>query len=134
MTLSIPGFRTDQPAVGPAIFQNQTDDLLKVTGHRRGIFTSVQRSAHSSSGCAAQNYLNRGLQIGSKAGSVNLGGSGVQLQELHFTQMPVQTNITNGVVTDWNRDCKPPLQRRRRVRTTSLLNCRRRGIPWLDIG
>ena len=30
---------------------------------------------------------------------VNLGGSGVQQQELHFTQMPVQTNITNGVVT-----------------------------------
>lgn len=31
------------------------------------------------------------------------GGSGLQQQELHFTQMPVQTSIDGGVVTDGNR-------------------------------
>ena len=31
--------------------------------------------------------------------NINLGGSSLQLQELHFTQMPVQTNISGGVVT-----------------------------------
>ena len=41
MTLDT-GFLTDQPAVGPAIFQNQTDDL------------KVTRRRHSSSGCAAR--------------------------------------------------------------------------------
>ena len=30
--------------------------------------------------------------------NINLGGSGLQLQELHFTQMPVQTSIDGGVV------------------------------------
>lgn len=51
MTLDT-GFQTDQPAVGPAIFENQTDDL-KVTWSLTWIFT-WRRSAHSSSGYAAR--------------------------------------------------------------------------------
>ncbi|HAS9376356.1 TPA: hypothetical protein ND788_004876, partial [Enterobacter hormaechei] len=43
------------------------------------------------------NYLNRGLNWFRM--NINLGGSGLQLQELHFTQMPVQTSIDGGVVT-----------------------------------
>lgn len=50
MTLDT-GFQTDQPAVGPAIFQNQTDDL-KVTWSLTWIFTSAE-GVHFSSGCAA---------------------------------------------------------------------------------
>jgi hypothetical protein len=50
MTLDT-GFQTDQPAVGPAIFENLTDDL-KVTWSLTWIFT-LARSAHFSSGYAA---------------------------------------------------------------------------------
>jgi hypothetical protein len=43
MTLDT-GFQTDQPAVGPAIFQNLTDDL-KVTWSLTWIFTLAQERA-----------------------------------------------------------------------------------------
>jgi hypothetical protein len=91
MTLDT-GFQTDQPAVGPAIFENQTDDL-KVTWSLTWIFTLAE--ALSSSGCAART-ISTGAWFRM---NINLGGSGLQLQELHFTQMPVQTSIDGGVVT-----------------------------------
>lgn len=47
MTLDT-GFQTDQPAVGPAIFQNLTDDL-KVTRPRRG-FSPWRKTEHFSNG------------------------------------------------------------------------------------
>lgn len=94
MTLDT-GFQTDQPAVGPAIFENQTDDL-KVTWSLTWIFTLAQERAFQQ-WLRSPNYLNRGLNWFRM--NINLGGSGLQLQELHFTQMPVQTSIDGGVVT-----------------------------------
>ncbi len=55
MTLDT-GFQTDQPAVGPTIFQNQTDDL-KVTWSLTWIFTLGGRPRISSNGYAVPNYL-----------------------------------------------------------------------------
>ncbi|MGS6173578.1 hypothetical protein ACVGX7_04035 [Enterobacter hormaechei] len=94
MTLDT-GFQTDQPAVGPAIFENQTDDL-KVTWSLTWIFTLAQERAFQQ-WLRSPNYLNRGLNWFRM--NINLGGSGLQLQELHFIQMPVQTSIDGGVVT-----------------------------------
>lgn len=94
MTLDT-GFQADQPAVGPAIFENQTDDL-KVTWSLTWIFTLAEERAFQQ-WLRSPNYLNRGLNWFRM--NINLGGSGLQLQELHFTQMPVQTSIDGGVVT-----------------------------------
>lgn len=43
------------------------------------------------------NYLNNGVHWFTMP--LNLGGSGVQEQELHFTQPPVQTSDNDGVIT-----------------------------------
>jgi hypothetical protein len=129
MTLDT-GFQTDQPAVGPAIFENLTDDL-KVTWSLTWIFTLAQERAFQQ-WLRSPNYLNRGLNWFRM--NINLGGSGLQLQELHFTQMPVQTSIDGGVVT-WTG----PLLRTTSTTpttssTTSLLSCRRRGIRgWISL-
>lgn len=109
MTLDT-GFQTDQPAVGPAIFQNLTDDL-KVTRSLTWIFTLAEDRAFQQ-WLRSPNYLHGGIYWFRMP--INLGGSGLQVQELHFTKdgFPVQTNISGGVVTDGNRYCQPPVQRR----------------------
>ncbi|MEI9689584.1 hypothetical protein [Kosakonia cowanii] len=89
------GFQTDQPAVGPVIFQDMTDDL-KVTWSLTWIFTLAQERAFQQ-WLRSPNYLNRGLNWFRMP--VNIGGPGLQVQELHFTQMPVQANIQGGIVT-----------------------------------
>lgn len=91
------GFQTDQPAVGPAIFENQTDDL-KVTWSLTWIFTLAEDRAFQQ-WLRSPNYLRGGLYWFRMP--INLGGSGLQVQELHFTKdgFPVQTNISGGVVT-----------------------------------
>lgn len=86
MTLDT-GFQTDQPSVGPAIFQNLTDDL-KVTWSLTWIFTLDQERAFQQ-WLRSPNYLNRGVNWFRMR--VNLGGSGLQLQELHFRFRPVST-------------------------------------------
>ena len=89
------GFRTDQPQVGAPIFQKLTDDL-KVTWSLKWIFTLDQERAFQQ-WLRSANYLdncNRWFRM-----RVNLGGSGLQMQELHFTAYPVQTSINGNVVT-----------------------------------
>lgn len=75
MTLDT-GFQTDQPAVGPAIFQNLTDDV-KVTWSLTWIFTLAEERAFQQ-WLRSPNYLNRGLNWFRM--NINLGGSGLQLQ------------------------------------------------------
>ena len=132
MTLDT-GFQTDQPAVGPAIFENQTDDL-KVTRSLTWIFTLAQERAFQQ-WLRSPNYLNRGLNWFRM--NINLGGSGLQLQELHFTQMPVQTSIDGGVVTGREPLSPTTFTTQTTNSTTSLLNCRRLGIrgwiSWLRV-
>lgn len=94
MTLDT-GFQSDQPAVGPAIFQSLTDDL-KVTWSLTWRFTPDQDRAFQQ-WLRSPNYLNKGLNWFRMP--VNLGGSRLQMQELHFTQMPVQTSIDGGAIT-----------------------------------
>ncbi len=124
------GFQGRSASGRPAIFENQTDDL-KVTWSLTWIFTLAQERAFQQ-WLRSPNYLNRGLNWFRM--NINLGGSGLQLQELHFTQMPVQTSIDGGVVTG-----REPLLRTTSTMpttnlTTSLLNCRRRGIPgWISL-
>lgn len=106
MTLDT-GFQTDQPAVGPAIFESnrrpESDTVTDVDLHSvaRARFPAVATQPELSQPRPELVPMN-----------INLGGSGLQLQELHFTQMPVQTSIDGGVVTDGNRYCQPPVQRR----------------------
>lgn len=62
----------------------------------------------------------------------------MQLQELHFTQMPVQTSIDGGVVTWTGTVIANHLYNAADDSlTTSLLSCRRRGIhgwiSWLRV-
>jgi hypothetical protein len=91
------GFQTDQPAVGPAIFENVTDDL-KVTWSLTWIFTLAEDRAFQQ-WLRSPNYLRGGLYCFRMP--INLGGSCLQVQVLHFTKdgFPVQTNISGGVVT-----------------------------------
>ena len=128
MTLDT-GFQTDQPAVGPAIFENQTDDL-KVTRSLTWIFTLAEERAFQQ-WLRSPNYLNRGLNWFRM--NINLGGSGLQQQELHFTQMPVQTSIDGGVVTGRGPLLRITSTTPTTSSTTLLLSCRRHGLQcWIS--
>lgn len=90
------GFRTDQPQVGPPIFQKLTDDI-KTIWNLTWIFTLDEDRAFNQ-WLRSPNYLdncNRWFRL-----AINLGGSGQQMQELHFTSFPVQTSI-DGNSTKW---------------------------------
>jgi len=88
------GYRTDQPAVGAPIFQRFTDDL-KTTWSLTWIFTLDQDRAFEQ-WYRSPRYLDNGNQWFTMM--INLGGSGLQLQELHFIAPPVQ-NINGGTAT-----------------------------------
>ncbi len=91
------GFRTDQPAVGAPIFQKLTDDL-KVTWSLTWLFQRDEDRAFEQ-WLRSPKYLDNGNQWFSMR--INLGGSGLQAQELHFTAdgFPIQTSDNNGVIT-----------------------------------
>ncbi|CAI0728834.1 Uncharacterised protein [Serratia proteamaculans] len=89
-------FRTDQPAVGAPIFQRLTDDL-KTTWSLTWIFTLAQDRAFEQ-WYRSPRYLDNGNQWFTML--CNLGGAGLQLQDLHFVAPPVQTSI-NGNTTTW---------------------------------
>lgn len=95
-TQQIP-YRADEPAVGAPIFQPLTDDVA-VTWNVSWILTRAQERAFWQ-WIRSPNYLNHGNEWFTML--IDIGGSGMQLQELHFTKdgMPVQTSITGGVVT-----------------------------------
>ncbi len=91
------GFRTDQPAVGAPIYQKLTDDL-KTTWTLTWLFQRTEDRAFEQ-WLRSPKYLDNGNQWFSMP--INLGGSGVQIQELHFTAdgYPKQTSDNNGVIT-----------------------------------
>ncbi|SUC14390.1 Uncharacterised protein [Proteus vulgaris] len=94
MTLDT-GFLTDQPQVGAPIFQKLTDDL-KTVWSVNWIFTLQQEQAFAQ-WLRSPNYLdncNRWFRM-----KINLGGSGLQEQELHFVSYPVQASINGSSVT-----------------------------------
>ena len=98
MTQQTP-FRKDQPAVGAPIFQKLTTDIAptwsltwKFTLLQERVFIQWLRSP---------SYLNKCNEWFTMM--VDLGGSGLQLQTLHFTDYPVQASIDGGVVT-WRAD------------------------------
>lgn len=87
-------FQSDQPAVGPVIFQQLTDDL-KTTWDVTWIMTLTQDRAFNQ-WLRSPNYLNNCANWFRM--KINLGGSGLQTQELHFTAYPKQTQ-SGGIVT-----------------------------------
>lgn len=91
------GFRTDQPAVGAPIYQKLTDDL-KTTWTLTWLFQRSEDRAFEQ-WLRSPRYLDNGNQWFTMP--INLGGSGVQIQELHFTAdgYPKQTSDNNGVIT-----------------------------------
>lgn len=88
-------FRQDVPAVGAPIFQKLTTDISsqwsltwKFTLAEERAFIQWLRSP---------SYLNKCNNWFTMV--IDLGGSGLQEQTLHFTDYPVQTSIDGGVVT-----------------------------------
>lgn len=90
------GFFTDQPQAGPPIYQKLTDDL-KTIWNVTWLFTLQEERAFAQ-WLRSPNYLDNCMRWFNMP--VNLGGSGLQMQELHFVAYPVQTSI-NGAVVTW---------------------------------
>lgn len=89
------GFRADQPAVGAPIFQKLTDDVV-TSWTLTWIFTKEEERAFQL-WLRSPNYLDNCNQWFTMP--INLGGSGLQVQELHFTTYPSQSSINGGVIT-----------------------------------
>lgn len=88
-------FRSDQPAVGAPIFQKLTTDIA-ATWSLTWIFTLAEERAFIQ-WLRSPIYLNKANNWFTMM--IDLGGSGLQEQTLHFTDYPVQTSIDGGVVT-----------------------------------
>lgn len=88
-------FRSDQPAVGAPIFQKLTTDIA-ATWSLTWKFTLAEERAFIQ-WLRSPSYLNKCNNWFTMR--VDLGGSGLQEQTLHFTDYPVQTSIDGGVVT-----------------------------------
>ena len=88
-------FRSDQPAVGAPIFQKLTTDIA-ATWSLTWKFTLAEERAFIQ-WLRSPNYLNKANNWFTMM--IDLGGSGLQEQTLHFTDYPVQTSIDGGVVT-----------------------------------
>lgn len=88
-------FRKDTPAVGAPIFQKLTTDIA-ATWSLTWVFTLAEERAFIQ-WLRSPSYLNKCNNWFTMR--VDLGGSGLQEQTLHFTDYPVQTSIDGGVVT-----------------------------------
>lgn len=88
-------FRSDQPAVGVPIFQKLTTDIA-ATWSLTWVFTLAEERAFMQ-WLRSPSYLNKCNNWFTMM--IDLGGSGLQEQTLHFTDYPVQTSIDGGVVT-----------------------------------
>ncbi|ATE85664.1 hypothetical protein KGB36_gp17 [Shigella phage Sf11 SMD-2017] len=88
-------FRSDQPAVGAPIFQKLTTDIV-ATWSLTWVFTLAEERAFIQ-WLRSSRYLNKCNNWFTMM--IDLGGSGLQEQTLHFTDYPVQTSIDGGVVT-----------------------------------
>lgn len=87
-------FRSDQPAVGAPIFQKLTTDIA-ATWSLTWVFTLEEERAFIQ-WLRSSRYLNKCNNWFTMM--IDLGGSGLQEQTLHFTDYPVQTSIDGGVV------------------------------------
>lgn len=88
-------FRQDVPAVGAPIFQKLTTDIA-ATWSLTWVFTLAEEQAFIQ-WLRSPSYLNKANNWFTMM--IDLGGSGLQEQTLHFTDYPVQTSIDGGVVT-----------------------------------
>lgn len=88
-------FRSDHPAVGAPIFQKLTTDIA-ATWSLTWKFTLAEERAFIQ-WLRSPSYLNKANNWFTMM--IDLGGSGLQEQTLHFTDYPVQTSIDGGVVT-----------------------------------
>lgn len=88
-------FRQDVPAVGAPIFQKLTTDISSQWS-LTWKFTLAQERAFIQ-WLRSPSYLNKCNNWFTMM--IDLGGSGLQEQTLHFTDYPVQTSIDGGVVT-----------------------------------
>lgn len=88
-------FRSDQPAVGAPIFQKLTTDIA-ATWILTWKFTLAEERAFIQ-WLRSPSYLNKCNNWFTMM--IDIGGSGLQEQTLHFTDYPVQTSIDGGVVT-----------------------------------
>ena len=88
-------FRKDTPAVGAPIFQKLTTDVA-ATWSLTWKFTLAEERAFIQ-WLRSPSYLNKCNNWFTMM--IDLGGSGLQEQTLHFTDYPVQTSIDGGVVT-----------------------------------
>lgn len=88
-------FRSDQTAVGAPIFQKLTTDIA-ATWSLTWKFTLAEERAFLQ-WLRSPSYLNKANNWFTMM--IDLGGSGLQEQTLHFTDYPVQTSIDGGVVT-----------------------------------
>lgn len=88
-------FRKDTPAVGAPIFQKLTTDTC-ATWSLTWKFTLAEERAFIQ-WLRSPSYLNKANNWFTMM--IDLGGSGLQEQTLHFTDYPVQTSIDGGVVT-----------------------------------
>ena len=127
MTVQTP-FRQDVPAVGAPIFQKLTTDIC-TTWSLTWVFTLRQERAflqwlRSSNDL---NHCNEWFTM-----DIDLGGSGLQTQTLHFTDYPVQTSINGGLVT-WtgNVICKT-LNNSMDEFDDVLVELDERWYSWLD--
>ena len=88
-------FRKDTPAVGAPIFQKLTTDVA-ATWSLTWVLKAEQERAFIQ-WLRSRKYLNHCTEWFTMM--IDIGGSGLQTQTLHFVDYPVQTNITGGVVT-----------------------------------
>ncbi|MFV8848602.1 hypothetical protein [Serratia fonticola] len=90
-------YQTSKPAVGPVIFQPITDDL-KTSWDVTWIMTVDQDRAFNQ-WLRSPNYLNNGNNWFRMP--INLGGSGLQMQTLHFDEGGYPVHTQNGNVVTW---------------------------------
>lgn len=88
-------FRKDTPAVGAPIFQKLTTDVC-ASWSLTWVLTLRQERAFLQ-WLRSPNYLNHCNEWFTM--DIDIGGSGLQNQTLHFTDYPVQTSINGGIVT-----------------------------------
>lgn len=121
-------FRSDQPAVGAPIFQKLTTDISsqwsltwKFTLAEERAFIQWLRSP---------SYLNKANNWFTMM--IDLGGSGLQEQTLHFTDYPVQTSIDGGVVTWTGNVIAKKLNNTMDEFDDALVELDYRWYSWLD--
>lgn len=121
-------FRQDAPAVGAPIFQKLTTDIA-ATWSLTWIFTLAEERAFIQ-WLRSPSYLNKANNWFTM--DIDLGGSGLQTQTLHFVDYPVQANITGGVVTWTGNVIAKTLNNTNDEFDDILVELDPRWFSWLD--